>query len=257
MDEMHASMRQWVWKYEVVVRVEGGREWFSLGAFDGNRDMTTEVAHKLFSTIKCRYLRFHVLGFDRVASMRVGVYGNRFGFGKGSSVSAEAKNDMVEYRFYSFAEGQALDVVPVGSGSANSSHWYRCPTCPQYVSGPCRCRKRQRHLRRVEASQAVREELNHPDLFAPSTTSQPEEVTTAVKSYTNNSKERSSCSAGLAFTVSEMPSDCDSDVGGWEFVSVVPQLQAAQAHRRAEVASMPGTPLPSAEQAYASEWILA
>lgn len=54
-----------------------------------------------------------------------------------------------------------------------------------------------------------------------------------------------------------MPSDCDSDVCGWEFVSVVPQSQAAQAHGHAEVASMPGTALPLAEQEHASEWILA
>ena len=70
-------MRQWVWKYEVSARVDSGRTWFPLGVFEGNRDMTTEVAHKLVEPVRCRYLRFRVLGFDRVPAMRVGVYGRR------------------------------------------------------------------------------------------------------------------------------------------------------------------------------------
>jgi hypothetical protein len=65
----------WVWKYEVSARKDGGRNWFSLGAFDGNKDAITEVAHRLLEPVVCRFLRFRVLGYDRVPAMRVGVYG--------------------------------------------------------------------------------------------------------------------------------------------------------------------------------------
>jgi len=148
MDEQHSAMHQWVWKYEVVARVDSGRTWFSLGVFEGNRDMTAEVAHKLLSPVKCRYLRFHVLGFDRVPAMRVGVYGRRPG---GTAQKKTAGQQMVEYRFERIAQDMRLDRVPVGSPSADVSHWYRCPHCPHYRSGPCSCKKRHRHLRRLAA----------------------------------------------------------------------------------------------------------
>jgi hypothetical protein len=148
MDEQDSAMHQWVWKYEVVGRVDSGRTWFSLGVFDGNRDMTTEVAHKLLSPVKCRYLRFHVLGYDRVPAMRVGVYGVRPG---GIALKKTVAKQMVEYRFDRIAQDVRLDRVPVGSPSADVSHWYHCPLCPQYQSGPCCCNKRHRHLRRLAA----------------------------------------------------------------------------------------------------------
>lgn len=154
MNERHPDFRQWVWKYEVVARVDSGRSWFSLGVFDGNRDMTTEVAQKLLSPVKCRYLRFHVLGYDRVPAMRVGVYGIRPG---GNTQQKFHEKEMVKYRFERVAEGMSLDRVPVGSASADVSHWFRCPHCPHYTTGPCNCKKRHRHLQRLAARKAVPE----------------------------------------------------------------------------------------------------
>merc|ERR1712217_459679 len=152
------EMRQWVWKYEVVARVDSGRTWFSNGVFDGNRDMTTEVAHKLLFPVKCRYLRFHVLGYDRVPAMRVGVYGRRPG---GASQKKVVDRQMVEYRFERIAEDMSLDRVPVGSPSADVSHGYHCPLCKGYCGGrdggSCSCKKRHRHLRRLAAHKLVPE----------------------------------------------------------------------------------------------------
>lgn len=156
MDEQHVELRQWVWKYEVVGRVDSGRSWFSLGVFDGNRDMTTEVAHKLLSPVMCRYLRFHILGCDRVPAMRVGVYGLRPG---GSTQTKVVEKQMVKYRFERIAQDMCLDRVPVGSSSAIVSHWYNCRLCYSHASGPCNCKHRHRHLRRLAARKTVPEAL--------------------------------------------------------------------------------------------------
>ena len=41
----HERWVQWVSKYEVHYRVDGGRTWHPLGVMQGNRDATSEVAH--------------------------------------------------------------------------------------------------------------------------------------------------------------------------------------------------------------------
>ena len=70
---------QWVSRFELLWRSDGGREWFSLGNFDGNSDATTEVAQVLDQTHKgglvCRYLRIVPLDCHCGGALRVGVYG--------------------------------------------------------------------------------------------------------------------------------------------------------------------------------------
>merc|ERR1719399_1290416 len=143
-------MRQWVWKYDVQARVDSGRTWFSLGVFEGNRDMTSEKAHKLLEPVECRYLRFRVLGYDRVAAMRVGVYGLRDGpqqvaqtdrpdaaaepaSGSASLLAAAAPalaattEECAEFTISYPEEGMGLHRMPIGFASA--AYRYRCPCC--------------------------------------------------------------------------------------------------------------------------------
>ena len=73
-------MPQWVSRFELLWRTDGGREWFSLGTFDGNSDATTEVAQMIERTahrggLVCRYLRIFPLDCHGGGAMRVGVYG--------------------------------------------------------------------------------------------------------------------------------------------------------------------------------------
>ena len=85
-----ADSGEWVERYELLGRTSGGKTWFAIGKFNGNRDMTTEVAHCLrtFSDrgtgLPVRYLRFRPLGkaeggFHRWKTMRVCVFGSRPG----------------------------------------------------------------------------------------------------------------------------------------------------------------------------------
>merc|ERR1719247_2174958 len=133
MAEGSSGMRQWVWKYEVLARVDSGRNWFSLGTFEGNRDMTSEVEHKLPEPVECRYLRFRVLGYDRVAAMRVGVYGQRpqkrSDAAERPAADAEpartaaaptATEEWVKYRILYAEEGRTLNRMPLGFASALS-----------------------------------------------------------------------------------------------------------------------------------------
>eukprot|EP00929_Paragymnodinium_shiwhaense_P048377 TRINITY_DN24469_c0_g1_i2.p1 TRINITY_DN24469_c0_g1~~TRINITY_DN24469_c0_g1_i2.p1 ORF type:complete len:469 (+),score=46.86 TRINITY_DN24469_c0_g1_i2:77-1483(+) len=149
MNETHDDMHQWVWKYSVSARVNGGRTWHSLGVFDGNRDMTTEVAHKLLTPLKCRYLRFRILGFDRKPAMRVGVYGQRPG---GSARTQAVEEQTVEYRFEYVAPGVQMNCVPNGAAFAMESYrdrYWRDDEAPKHT----------RHRRRLAAAGLVPEGL--------------------------------------------------------------------------------------------------
>lgn len=71
---------QWVSRYELQWRAEHGREWHSLGAFAGNTDATSEVAHLLDESfvkggLTCRYLRLLPLETHGGGAVRIGVYG--------------------------------------------------------------------------------------------------------------------------------------------------------------------------------------
>ncbi|CAK0814550.1 unnamed protein product [Prorocentrum cordatum] len=56
--------QQWVTRYELHARTEGGKAWTVIGTFEGNSDMTSEVAHDLREAcrspdgLRCRFLRF-------------------------------------------------------------------------------------------------------------------------------------------------------------------------------------------------------
>jgi len=149
MDETHEDMHQWVWKYSVSVRANGGRTWLSLGIFDGNRDMTTEVAHKLLAPVTCRYVRFHVLGFDRRPAMRVGVYGERPG---GSTQIKTVEEQTVEYKFTRLPQGVQLSRVPDGATFARESYHAR----DGWLRGGDG-RKNVRHRQRLDACKLLPE----------------------------------------------------------------------------------------------------
>jgi len=72
---------EWVTRYELRARSQGGRTWETIATLKGNADMTTEVAHDLRQVchnpdgLQCRFLRFVPLSFHGKAALRIGVYG--------------------------------------------------------------------------------------------------------------------------------------------------------------------------------------
>lgn len=78
----HQTELQWVGRYEVSMRAEGGRAWRSLGVFRGNDDATSEVAHSLRQYkggLVARFVRFRPLTAAGGGAMRVGVFGRPIG----------------------------------------------------------------------------------------------------------------------------------------------------------------------------------
>lgn len=65
---------QWVGRYEVRYRIEGGRQWHLLGTFKGNVDATSEVVHAVRG-LRARYLRITPLEVEGKGALRVGIYG--------------------------------------------------------------------------------------------------------------------------------------------------------------------------------------
>ena len=65
---------QWVKRYAVHARVDGGRSWVSLGIFKGNSNATDEVAHDVRG-LRARYLRITPLEVEGGGALRVGLYG--------------------------------------------------------------------------------------------------------------------------------------------------------------------------------------
>jgi len=70
------SMRwlQWVGKYQLLYREDGGRTWHTLGVLPGNVDATGEVTHDVRG-LRARYLRFVPLEVTGGGAMRIGVFG--------------------------------------------------------------------------------------------------------------------------------------------------------------------------------------
>lgn len=71
----HERWLQWVSKYEIRYRLDGGRQWHLLGLYKGNDDATSEVAHDVRG-LRARYLRIVPLEAVGMGAMRVGVYGH-------------------------------------------------------------------------------------------------------------------------------------------------------------------------------------
>lgn len=111
----------WVTKYELSYRQNHGHEWIVAGAsFEGNRDMLTEVAHKLDGPdgkgILCRYLRVLPLAFHGKPAMRVGVYGVRGGpAAEERRRDAQVKDEsLVHYAVHCLKEGANKRQAPGG-----------------------------------------------------------------------------------------------------------------------------------------------
>lgn len=78
---------EWVERYELLGRSDGGKKWHSISLMRGNTDMHTEVAHSLAAFaakgregLTLRYLRFRPLsskegGFHGWKSMRISIFG--------------------------------------------------------------------------------------------------------------------------------------------------------------------------------------
>lgn len=71
----HERWLQWVSKYEVFYRQDGGRSWLPLGPFRGNSDATSEVTHNVRG-LRARHLRFVPMEVSGGGAMRIGVYGH-------------------------------------------------------------------------------------------------------------------------------------------------------------------------------------
>mmetsp|Transcript_89501 Transcript_89501/g.286847 ORF Transcript_89501/g.286847 Transcript_89501/m.286847 type:complete len:585 (-) Transcript_89501:178-1932(-) len=90
-----AGWQQWVTKYQLQARLDGGRTWDTIGTLKGNCDMTTEHAHDLRDFchnpegLKCRYLRFLPQGNNGKPAMRIGVYGVSLDTRRGSAKKPE------------------------------------------------------------------------------------------------------------------------------------------------------------------------
>lgn len=73
--------QQWVTKYELQARLDGGRSWETIGTLKGNLDMTAKVAHDLREFchnpegLKCRYLRVIPEACHGKPALRICVYG--------------------------------------------------------------------------------------------------------------------------------------------------------------------------------------
>ena len=70
---------QYVARYELLWRADGGRVWHSCGVFNGNTDSITEVSHSfaiIHGGLRARYLRLVPLDWQNGGAVRVGVYGH-------------------------------------------------------------------------------------------------------------------------------------------------------------------------------------
>nr|BAE93608.1 hypothetical protein [Chrysotila carterae] len=89
---------QYVKRYELLWRSDGGRKWHSLGTFSGNSDSTSEVAHSMAAIqggLLVRYLR--VVPLDCAndgGAMRVGVYGTSVADVRGKAKAKHAKQSV-------------------------------------------------------------------------------------------------------------------------------------------------------------------
>ena len=97
---------QWVSRFEVHFRCDGGRRWLVLGSFKGNADATSEVAHSL-GGLRARYLRIVPLDVVGEGALRVGVYGQVAAAAAvcGAASGAKEAPDPITYTLCSLSEG--------------------------------------------------------------------------------------------------------------------------------------------------------
>jgi hypothetical protein len=74
-----AKLLRYVRKYEILWREDSGRQWNSLGTFNGNDDTTTEKVHSFHHLpdggLTCRYIRIVPLDCVNGGALRLGLYG--------------------------------------------------------------------------------------------------------------------------------------------------------------------------------------
>ena len=145
----HERELQWVSRYEVSIRAEGGRAWRSLGAFRGNGDATGEVAHSLHQYkggVVARFVRFRPLEAVGGGAMRVGVYGRPVvgsGAGGDDAASAATHRGAGRGRGAAAAAAAADDETPLVTyeltrPSPTAHTWYIAKS-GRGPRGGCRC----------------------------------------------------------------------------------------------------------------------
>lgn len=99
---------QWVSRYEVHYRTDGGRQWHSLGVYKGNQDATSEVAHDV-GGVRARYLRITPLEVEGLGALRVGVYGQTASAttrdGEPDATDSAEAPDPITYRLTTIPDG--------------------------------------------------------------------------------------------------------------------------------------------------------
>ena len=173
---------QWVSRYELRWRGDGGRTWRSLGTFEGNSDATTEVAHLLDHRfvkggLVCRYLRFVPLEWRGGGAVRVGVYGQPLEGPRGRhqrqggggtrhgptahaapSGAADEGPESVTYTLTQTSE--SYNPIFCREGSVAVAARCRCSYCPCHLNTSASAR---RHRRRRQAAADVRAVLCEED----------------------------------------------------------------------------------------------
>lgn len=117
----------WVRRYELLYRLDRGKEWVSLGVFDGNTNYYEESVTSMLpfafpgiSGIRVRYLRFRPLskkqeGYHMKKALRVAIYGYPV-----TKASANTQNRQVNYLSVS-AKDTAEKSLPASSPSSDES----------------------------------------------------------------------------------------------------------------------------------------
>ena len=165
----------WVSRYELLWRVDGGRQWHSLGIFDGNSDETTEVAHAFTAVrggLRARYLRVQPLDSVGGGGLRLGVYGegassDSKGAGACRAVGTEARDDELSGGLISYTlttprarpAGQAPNSQPLAPDGQGCSGC-RCSYCrPDRRPSANRQRRRLQAIHEFSSACVVDEEM--------------------------------------------------------------------------------------------------
>uniref|UniRef100_A0A7S2LCP7 F5/8 type C domain-containing protein n=1 Tax=Zooxanthella nutricula TaxID=1333877 RepID=A0A7S2LCP7_9DINO len=161
---------QWVTRYALSYRVDGGHDWICLAAgLQGNDDATTEVAHAVGGAdgVVCRYLRFKPLEWNRSSpGMRVGVYGERPGAEADKAGEERIDDSLVRYSVYEVGGPINRRRVAGGTRAGGRLAAHCC------MRKSCRCLRKppppvRRRMLRIGAAEDLRD-AHGPDPVVPS-----------------------------------------------------------------------------------------
>ena len=140
----HERWLQWVSRYAVYYRTDGGRQWHSLGIFAGNADAITEVAHDVRGLV-ARYLRIVPLQGEGGGAMRFGVYGKTAAKAAATAGGAEQGGEdapePIAYTLQEVPETVNMKYTSRGWYGRDRYHWYGREK-----------KSRKRHNRRMDAA---------------------------------------------------------------------------------------------------------